>query len=53
STCNHRKGDKLLVELGWALRRAPLPPTGQHRRLLSTVKELDPAWARYLGEGAA
>ena len=22
STCNHRKGDKLLTELGWALRRA-------------------------------
>ena len=53
STCNHRKGDKLLAELGWALRRAPLPPTGQHWRLLSTVKDLDPAWARYLGEGAA
>ncbi|WP_415623399.1 HNH endonuclease, partial [Mycobacterium simiae] len=53
STCNHRKGDKLLTELGWALRRAPLPPTGQHWRLLSTVKEMDPAWARYLGEGAA
>ncbi|KQH79320.1 hypothetical protein AO501_14825 [Mycobacterium gordonae] len=53
STCNHRKGDKLLTELGWSLRRAPLPPTGQHWRLLSTVKELDPSWARYLGEGAA
>jgi 5-methylcytosine-specific restriction endonuclease McrA len=53
STCNHRKGDKLLGELGWALRRMPLPPTGQHWRLLSTVKELDPSWARYLGEGAA
>uniref|UniRef100_UPI00111BE773 HNH endonuclease n=1 Tax=Mycobacterium avium TaxID=1764 RepID=UPI00111BE773 len=53
STCNHRKGDKLLNELGWTLRRPPLPPTGQHWRLLSTVKELDPAWARYLGEGAA
>jgi 5-methylcytosine-specific restriction endonuclease McrA len=53
STCNHRKGDKLLIELGWALRRAPVPPTGQHWRLLSTVKEMDPSWARYLGEGAA
>src|SRR5882757_8988115 len=53
STCNHRKGDKLLAELGWVLRRTPLPPTGQHWRLLSTVKELDPSWARYLGEGAA
>ncbi|MDI3313957.1 MAG: HNH endonuclease [Mycobacterium sp.] len=53
STCNHRKGDKLLAELGWTLRRTPMPPRGQHWRLLSTVKELDPAWARYLGEGAA
>ena len=32
---------------------APMPPKGQHWRLLSTVKELDPAWVRYLGEGAA
>jgi 5-methylcytosine-specific restriction endonuclease McrA len=53
STCNHKKADKLLSELGWALRMAPMPPKGQHWRLLSTVKELDPAWVRYLGEGAA
>ena len=48
-----RKGDKLLAELGWQLRRVPLPPTGQHWRLLSTVQELDPSWERYLGDGAA
>ena len=53
ATCNHRKADKLLTELGWTLRSTPLPPKGQHWRLLSSVKELDPAWARYLGEGAA
>ncbi|KAA8961598.1 HNH endonuclease [Mycobacterium sp.] len=53
STCNHRKGDKLLAELGWSLRLTPTSPKGPHWRLLSTVKELDPAWARYLGEGAA
>lgn len=53
SACNHRKADKLLSELGWTLVATPLPPKGQHWRLLSTVKELDPAWARYLGEGAA
>jgi 5-methylcytosine-specific restriction endonuclease McrA len=53
SSCNHRKGDKLLAELGWSLRMAPTPPKGQHWRLLSTVKDLDPAWVRYLGEGAA
>jgi hypothetical protein len=32
---------------------APVPPKGQHWRLLSTVKDLDPAWMRYLDEGAA
>ncbi|MBY0443160.1 MAG: HNH endonuclease [Mycobacteriaceae bacterium] len=53
SSCNHRKGDKLLVELGWVLFRAPRPPTGPHWQLLARVKELDPSWERYLGEGAA
>jgi 5-methylcytosine-specific restriction endonuclease McrA len=53
STCNHRKGDRLLAELGWSLGLAPASPKGQHWRLLSTVKELDPAWARYLDVGAA
>ena len=53
STCNHRKADRLLVELGWTLHSVPVPPKGQHWRLLSSVKELDPAWVRYLGEGAA
>jgi hypothetical protein len=43
----------LLTELGWSLRLAPTSPKGQHWRLLSTVKELDPSWARYLDEGAA
>lgn len=52
--CNHRKADRLLSELGWTLRAVPRPPKGQHWRLLSTVKELDPVWVRYLGgEGAA
>jgi 5-methylcytosine-specific restriction endonuclease McrA len=53
SACNHRKADRLLVELGWELHRVPLPPRGRHWQLLSTVKELDPCWAQYLGEGAA
>lgn len=51
--CNHRKADKLLGELGWNLRLVPMAPRGDHWRLLSSVKELDPAWVRYLGEGAA
>ena len=53
SGCNHRKADKLLSELGWTLRLVPTPPKGQHWRLLCAVKELDPAWVRYLDEGAA
>ena len=53
SACNHRKADKLLAELGWVLRLIPAPPKGQHWRLLASVKELDPDWLRYLGEGAA
>jgi 5-methylcytosine-specific restriction endonuclease McrA len=53
STCNHRKADRMLAELGWTLRSTPTRPKGQHWRLLSSVKELDPAWMRYLGEGAA
>jgi 5-methylcytosine-specific restriction endonuclease McrA len=51
--CNHRKADKLLSELGWTLRSPLVPPKGQHWRLLATIKELDPTWLRYLGEGAA
>ena len=51
--CNHRKADKLLSELGWSMRAALVPPKGPHWRLLATTKELDPAWLRYLGEGAA
>lgn len=53
ASCNRRKADKLLSEIGWALRMAPVPPKGQHWRLLATIKDLDPAWLRYLGEGAA
>jgi 5-methylcytosine-specific restriction endonuclease McrA len=53
SGCNHRKADRLLNELGWTLRLVPTPPKGQHWRLLAAVKELDPAWERYLDEGAA
>ena len=51
--CNRRKADRLLAELGWTLRRAPVQPAGQHWRLLAVLTELDPVWARYLGEGAA
>ncbi|OBJ72322.1 HNH endonuclease [Mycobacterium sp. 1274756.6] len=53
STCNHRKADRLLTELGWTLRCPPVPPKGQHWRLLAAGSDLDPSWSRYLGEGAA
>ncbi|WP_084436090.1 HNH endonuclease [Aldersonia kunmingensis] len=53
ASCNHRKADKLLSELGWTMRANLVPPKGPHWRLLATTKELDPSWLRYLGEGAA
>jgi 5-methylcytosine-specific restriction endonuclease McrA len=52
--CNHRKADKLLVEIGWTLRHQLAAPKGRHWRLLAHTREIDPAWLRYLGaEGAA
>ncbi|GGM63742.1 HNH endonuclease [Longimycelium tulufanense] len=51
--CNHRKADKLLVELGWRLRITPTAPRGPHWRLLAGVTDTDPLWLPYLGEPAA
>ncbi len=53
ASCNHRKADRLLTELGWRLRVKPSMPKGRYWRLLATVKELDPAWAQYIDVGAA
>jgi len=53
TSCNHRKADKLLAELGWTLRCALVPPKGRHWRLLVAAEALEPEWARYLGEPAA
>ncbi|MCR5980488.1 HNH endonuclease [Gordonia jinghuaiqii] len=53
ASCNHRKADRLLSELGWALRTVPAEPRGRHWRLLATVKDIDPAWVRYIDAGAA
>ena len=40
-----------VARANWAGRcgSSPMPPKGQHWRLLSTVKELDPAWVAISG----
>jgi len=53
ASCNHKKADRLLSELGWTLRASLVPPKGRHWRLLATLPELHPTWLPYLGEGAA
>lgn len=52
-SCNHRKADRLLSELGWKLPAPLTAPSGRHWRLLSTLKDPDPVWLQYFGEGAA
>ncbi len=46
--CNHRKGDRLLVELGWGLDAAPAPPPATVAVVLGWSAR-DPSWAPYLG----
>ena len=46
--CNHRKGDRLLSELGWHLLVAPAQPPATVAVVLGWAKR-DPAWSRYLG----
>ena len=46
--CNHRKGDRLLQELGWRLLVAPMQPPATVAVVLGWTKR-DPAWGRYLG----
>lgn len=53
ASCNHRKADRLTGELGWTLRTVPAAPKGRHWRLLATIKDIDPAWLRYIDAGAA
>jgi len=45
--CNHRKGDRLLAEIGWALNRAPVQPPATVAVVLGWAKR-DPSWDRYL-----
>jgi len=46
--CNHRKGDRLLGELGWRLPAAPVAPPPTVAVVMGwTTRE--PSWAQYLG----
>ncbi|WP_414696528.1 HNH endonuclease [Pengzhenrongella sp.] len=47
SRCNHRKADRLLVELGWELPFVPHPPRGAAALFAATVRT-DPSWTAYL-----
>ena len=51
--CNHRKADRLVEELGWTMRCAPVVPRGAHWRLIGAAFDGDPQWAAYLSESAA
>lgn len=46
-TCNIRKADRLLEELGWASHVTPMAPRGVHWRLIG-AHHGDPQWAPYL-----
>jgi 5-methylcytosine-specific restriction endonuclease McrA len=45
--CNHRKGDRLLLELGWHLATAPAQPPATVAVVMGWAKR-DPSWKRYL-----
>jgi len=45
--CNHRKGDRLLAELGWRLASSPTRPPATVAVVLGWTKR-DPSWQRYL-----
>jgi 5-methylcytosine-specific restriction endonuclease McrA len=47
ASCNHGKGDRLLSEIGWSLRRAPNEPTTAVALVLGWTSR-DPLWERYL-----
>jgi 5-methylcytosine-specific restriction endonuclease McrA len=50
--CNHRKGDRLLGEIGWHLAVSPVQPPATVAVVMGwTVRE--PSWAQYLGFGSA
>lgn len=46
--CNHKKADRLLSEIGWALPFTPSQPTGVVSLLAGRTARVDPAWEPYL-----
>ena len=48
--CNHRKGDRLLGELGWHLAVPPAQPPSTVAVVMGWAVR-DPSWAQYLGFG--
>jgi 5-methylcytosine-specific restriction endonuclease McrA len=47
-TCNSRKADRLLSELGWSLRARPGPPRRGHGGVLLLTAEPHPTWEPWL-----
>ncbi len=46
--CNHKKGKRLLEDIGWELRIKPKVPRGTSIWVLSLAGRAEPAWATYL-----
>jgi 5-methylcytosine-specific restriction endonuclease McrA len=46
--CNHRKGDRLLGEMGWHLRTPPVQPPPTVAVVMGWAAR-EPSWDRYLG----
>jgi 5-methylcytosine-specific restriction endonuclease McrA len=47
-TCNSRKADRLLTELGWTLRVKPAPPRRGYGGVLLLTAESHPTWEPWL-----
>src|SRR5690606_24237264 len=51
-TCNSKKADRLIEELGWTLQVTPRAPRAANGLLVLAVEPL-PAWEPWLGQRAA
>jgi 5-methylcytosine-specific restriction endonuclease McrA len=49
--CNHRKGDRLLAEMGWQLTAAPAQPPATVAVVMGWARK-EPSWQRYLAWSA-